>query len=198
MPFKFARDEFRFCANEMKNLDDMTVTGHGAPGGKDNCQNGCCHHKRQDACTNQHRRIGHRNKSVDPCAMVVKTCARNGAGNFSAHGFKIGRCVLVDGDNDQTRNRQFINVKPTAKPWLKQASGRILVDDAGIFHTRKAARNAARVLQCLVHIKSVNRTDLDGRLARNLALPLCRRSTHQSHATKGEAGKKCHDRNHNH
>ena len=88
-----------------------------------------------------------------------------------AHLHEIGRVVLVDGDDDQARNRQLVDVEPGAEPRFEQPRGRLAVDDPRLAHAGKAAGDARRRLERGVHVEPVGGLDLDGRLAGDLVFP---------------------------
>ena len=61
---------------------------------------------------------GHGDQPVDPVAMVFQQRLRHSGGDGAFQGGEIGRRGRINGDDDQPRHGQCINVEPCAKPRL--------------------------------------------------------------------------------
>ena len=85
MSLELARDECLLRSDEMEDLDDVAIARHGAARGKDDGQHRGSEHDAEHDQSDDDRRAGHGDQSVDPFAMIVEACARN-----------LGRQSLVD------------------------------------------------------------------------------------------------------
>ena len=119
--------------------------------------------------------------------------AGNGVGELLAQDFDVQALLLVEGDDDEARHRQFGKIEAGAEPGLQEFLGLRL----GIGAHRGDARRLARELGGLrgvgIEVAAGRRADLDRHLAGDLVLPAARGVADQDRGAGGERGQKRHD-----
>ncbi len=71
-----------------------------------------------------------------------------------AHRLEIGRVAFIDGDDDEARDGQFLDVQTGAEPGLEQAGGRRLVDHLAALRADEGQGDIARLDQGLFHVQT--------------------------------------------
>ena len=89
VPLELAGNELLFRTNKMQNLDDVPIASHCAAGGENNRQDSCGNDQTENRHADENGRTRHRNKPVDPGAVIIETGARNVLDQRVAYGGKI-------------------------------------------------------------------------------------------------------------
>ena len=190
---ELACDEARLGADEVQHLDDVPVAGHSAPRGEDDGQHRGGEHQDEHRDADRHRRMRHRHQPVDPGAVVVEAGGRQMRAQRGAQRLEIRRRDGIEGDDNQPRHRQFVQIEAGAEPWLEQPRGGLAIDDLHRLHALRGAGDLGGRGERGLHVQPVRRLDLDRRLSRDLALPYRGGVAHQRHRAEGQARQEGHD-----
>ncbi len=109
---------------------------------------------------------------------------------------EVGRCVAIQLDRDEARNRQRLELVHLAEPRLEQRRRFVHAQRPYVGDARLTAQKRRHVLHRLLRVPRILGLDLDRNFAGDITQPGIRRLADHVDRTGRETGQEAHDRDH--
>ena len=151
------------------------------------------HHQGQYRDAGDNRCFRHRAHPIDPAAMIVEARCRDPRCQRLAQRCEVRSHAGRDLHDDQAWDRQIIESKTGAQPWLHEPGGFFLGEGPHFGNAGCGARDIRSSTHVSVNIAARRGPNLDGDLAADLRLPIAGRAHDQHRRTGGQRCQERHD-----
>src|SRR5579883_316716 len=193
MALKLARDVAVRSADEMQDLDDLTIACHRALSCKCNGKPHGGEHKAKEHARGNDDALCHDREMLDPEVMIVDARSRDGLGKPLAQDLEIEPLLGIEPGGDEARNGQFGEVEPSAEPGLKKLLRLRFRVGPHPSNAGHSARELGRSCRVGLEITAGRGAHLNCYLARGRALPDARGVAHKNGRASRKRGKESHN-----